>query len=286
MPRVKQPRLRGSVTQQRSMRMSASTQTRFGFLIRLSALLGSILLIFSLGFWLWHIGWPQRQAERLLEAGLHATQRAEFAVKDIVVEGRQQTSKESITAALGISSGSPILSFDPAVAEARIAKLPWVAEATVERRLPDTLLIRVTERVPLARWQHDNHTVVIDSEGSVLVDAKPEQFVQLPLVVGSAAPEETRTLLRTLRDFPAISEKLVAAVRVSERRWDLHLQPKIIARLPEKDFPDALKRLTALITEQKILERNIVAIDLRIPDRLVIESGSSTTAHPSGDLRL
>ena len=65
--------------------------------------------------------------------------------------------------------------------------------------------------------------------------------------------------------YPDVTDKMTAAVRVSERRWDMHLQPKIVAQLPENGLDRALKRLSDLITEQKILERDVAAIDLRCP---------------------
>jgi cell division protein FtsQ len=81
---------------------------------------------------------------------------------------------------------------------------------------------------------------------------------------------------------------MTAAVRVSERRWDLHVQPRVIVKLPETNVDAALKRLSGLITDQKILERDIVGIDLRMPDRYVIEPGTSAPANarPAGDVRL
>jgi cell division protein FtsQ len=78
---------------------------------------------------------------------------------------------------------------------------------------------------------------------------------------------------------------MTAAVRVGERRWDVHLEPDVIARLPEKDIDDALKRLSDLITDKKILERNVAAIDLRLPDRLVIEPVGGVNKSP-GDEKL
>ncbi len=279
--------LRASVTQSTaSVRMRAKETTRFGFLIRLGALAGSVVLIVGLALWLWHIGWPQRQAERLMDAGLHLTQKAQFSVKDMNVEGLQHASKESIYAALGTISGAPILSFDPSAAQARIAKLPWVASAVVERRLPDMILVRLTERVPMARWQHENRTVVIDTEGAELPEAKLEQFPQLPLVVGADAAGQAHSLLETLKDYPAIEQKMTAAVRVSERRWDIHLQPKTVAKLPETDMTRALGHLSDLITDQKVLERDIVTIDLRDPSKMFLEPGPSGSSRPIGDMRL
>ncbi|HEU0117378.1 MAG TPA: FtsQ-type POTRA domain-containing protein [Alphaproteobacteria bacterium] len=268
--------LRGSVTQHTaSVRMRARDTSRFGFLMRLSALLGGLVVIGILCVILWHKGWPQKQAENLADASLHMTQKAHFAVKDIVVEGRQQVNKESLMTALGTISGAPILSFDPNAAQARIAKLPWVASAIVERRLPDTIFIHLTERAPMARWQHDDRVIVIDSEGAELPEAKLDQFGQLPLVVGADAAGQAHALLDMLADYPAVQAKMTAAVRVSERRWDIYLQPKVVAKLPEKDMQRALSRLSDLIVDQKILERDIVTIDLRDPSKFILEEKSA-----------
>jgi cell division protein FtsQ len=287
MRRLKKQPLRGSVTQNNArVRMRAKELTPFGFMFRLGALVGSVMLILGLAAWLWHIGWPQRQAEHLLQAGLHVTQQARFSVKDIIVEGRRQTDRNALSTALGIGAGAPIFGFDPAAAQARIAKLPWVASVAVERLLPDTIFVRLTERQPLARWQHEGRTVVIDMQGQELPDADPGQFAELPLVVGADAPPETRALLDALKDYPAVADKMTAAVRVGGRRWDLHLQQKIIARMPEAGLEGALKLLSGLIVDKKILERDITAIDLRLPDRLIIESAHPISAHPDGDMRL
>lgn len=277
--------LRGSVTQNMDRPRGRAQAPRFGFLARLGILTGVIGLVTVTAMWLWHVGWPQRQTEHLLDAGLEMTQKAHFAVKDIVVEGRQQVTRDALFAALGTSAGAPILAFDPAAAQKRIASLPWVASAVVERRLPDVIIVRLYERVPMARWQHQNKVVVIDAEGKELPEARLEQFPSLPLVVGSDAPTETQALLAALDDYPAIEQAMTAAVRVGERRWDLHLEPKVIVRLPEKGVADALKRLSDLVTGQKILERDIVAIDLRLPDRMVIEPGPGAN-RPAGDVHL
>lgn len=285
--RNNRPGLRGSVTQNNArIRMRPKEITPLSFMLRLSALIGSVIIVLIIAAKLWQNGWPQRKAESVKEAGLHVTQVAHFAVKEIIVEGRQQTSKAALSDAIGIGMGAPILSFDPIAAQQRIAKMSWVATVAVERLLPDTIFVHMTERQPLARWQHEGRTVVIDLQGQELPDADLNQFAELPLVVGASAPSETKNLLDALKPYPAITEKLTAAVRVSERRWDLHLQSKVVVRLPETGMPGALKTLSELITEKKILERDISAIDLRLPDRMIIESAHPVSAHPEGDMHL
>jgi len=266
------------VRQNNTVRVREDDSIWSSVIVRITAMAVTLFVIAGVVLYLFHIGWPQRTVTRVTDAGLQLTKKAQFSVKDIKVEGRKETPKEAILSALGTSEGSPILSFDPAAAQTRIAKLPWIAAATIERRLPDTIVVHLTERVPMARWQHDNHTVIIDTMGIPLSDAHVDQFANLPLVVGTDAPAQTQVLLYNLNNFPAVQQATTAAVRVSERRWDLHLQPNIIARLPEKDVDDALLRLSKLITDDKILERDLVAIDLRLPDRIGLEPAPPATA--------
>jgi cell division protein FtsQ len=204
------------------------------------------------------------------------TKKAQFEVRDVVVEGRHLSSKDDVFDALGVAQGTPILSVDTQEAAARLGKLPWVDSAVVERRLPDTVAVVLTERVPLARWQHDEKVYVIDSVGRVISAAKPEDFTSLPVVVGAGAAPSAQNLLSLLKAYPDIREITDSAVRVSDRRWDLHLTSKIVVRLPESNLDNALHRLSVLIAQEKILDRKIVAIDLRIEDRLVIEPAPDT----------
>src|SRR3546814_9628127 len=60
-----------------------------------------------------------------------------------------------LLAALGIGRGEPILRFDPDAAHEAILALPWVKTASVERRLPDTIFVRIEERRPMALWQNE-----------------------------------------------------------------------------------------------------------------------------------
>ena len=278
MPRLKKKSapLRGSVMQNRLLlRANQEGRRWLGIALRLGILCAALALVVGLARWSWHNGWPQRQTERLADATLGMTQKARFAVRDVVVEGRGHTDKVALYVALGTSADAPILAFDPVEASARISRLPWVASVTIERLLPDVIRVRLTERVPIARWQHEGKTAVIDREGTTLPDAKPEQFAALPLVVGKDAPRETQTLLDLLKDYPDIAPLVTSAVHVGGRRWNLYLQPKILVRLPEQNVGKALDRLAGLIRDQKMFERDIVAIDLRIPDRLIFEPAAS-----------
>lgn len=266
------PTMRGSVTQNNlSVRMRAEEPSRVRLLARLGLVFAGFVVLTGVFIWLWHSGRLNHYGQALREHINTATQKADFAVTDIRVEGRHRAAKEDIFDALGTERGAPLFAFDPDTAATRLGKLPWVEKVTVERRLPDTIRVNVTEREPAARWQHDEKIYVIDDRGHVLPTAVLSEFPALPLVVGMGANDHCHELFAALKPYPALFEKLESAVRVGERRWDLHLNPKITVRLPEEDMAGALHRLSVLMTQDHVLDRELIAIDLRVPDRLVID---------------
>ena len=63
---------------------------------------------------------------------------------------------------------------------------------------------------------------------------------------------------------------MVAAVRVGGRRWNLRLNNGADVLLPEGAEAPAMARLMELQTAQALLDRPVQALDLRLPDRLVV----------------
>jgi cell division protein FtsQ len=69
---------------------------------------------------------------------------------------------------------------------------------------------------------------------------------------------------------PTLYPHVAAAVRVGARRWNIRLDSGIDVALPEDDPESAWHRLAALDRSEALLARNLVAVDLRLPDRLVL----------------
>ncbi len=190
----------------------------------------------------------------------------------LTVEGREMTSRDDLLAALDIERGSPILSIDVAHAKSAIEALPWVKTAKVERQLPDAVHILIEERTPYALWQRDGRYTLVDHDGKTIVDV-PNADQSLPLIVGPDAPQHAAALFDTLSSEKALAERVRAAVRVGDRRWNIYLdsfQGGIAIRLPEGDFRAAWTRLAVLERDNKILERDLDFIDMRLEDRLVV----------------
>jgi cell division protein FtsQ len=191
-------------------------------------------------------------------------------VADIRVEGRETTDRETILEALGARPGTPILAVDPARAKQRLESLPWVRSALIERRLPDTLYVRLVERKPLALWQHAGKIELIDRVGAVIPVSRLDQFAKLPLVVGADAASHASELLTMLESEPYLAARVTAAVQVGGRRWNLRVDRSIDVLLPADDPAAAWADLARLERSSTILKRDVRAIDMRLPDRLVV----------------
>jgi cell division protein FtsQ len=202
-------------------------------------------------------------------------------VTHIVIEGRANTPEPLIRAALGVSKGDPILGFPLEDTRARIEKLPWIEHATVERRLPGTVVLFLQERRPFAVWQRQGKFLLVDRAGQVVADQDVAQFRTLPLIVGPGAPAAAGPMLDALADRPALQARVQAVVRVGERRWNLHMDTGTDVMLPEGHEVAALDRLAQLQQEHAVLDRPLIAIDMRLPDRLLLRPRPDPDAPPA-----
>ncbi len=194
----------------------------------------------------------------------------DLRVRDIRIDGRSNTPEPLLRKALGVAKGDPILGFSVEAARERIEKLSWVEHVAVERRLPDTIFVDLSERRPFAIWQYQGKFQLIDRAGEVVTDEDVTNFTDLPLVVGQGAPAYASDMLNALAAVPDIHSRVAAIIRVGERRWNLQLRNTVTVMLPEGHEAAALTRLADLQARQQLLDRPLVFIDMRLADRLAV----------------
>ena len=104
-----------------------------------------------------------------------------------------------------------------------------------------------------------------------LVPYVSRRFTGLPLVVGKGAETRARDFLAMVGRYPKVRSVMKAAVFVGERRWNLRLKDGVDIKLPENDVGHALAALSKLDREDRLFSRDIVAVDMRLPDRLTVQ---------------
>jgi len=193
-----------------------------------------------------------------------------LTVQEVHLSGRNKADQRLVIAALGARRDDPILTFDLAAARERLESVGWVRTANIARRLPSTIEVRLEEREPFALWQNKGELRLIDSDGIVITGQDLGRYARLPMVVGDDAAKHAAALLDLLNSQPIVQARVEAAVRVGGRRWNLRLHNGVDVLLPELEADQALQRLVLLDAEQKILERELLVIDLRVSDRLIL----------------
>jgi len=223
------------------------------------------------GGWLaWQAGVPQRLTADAGRSLVRASAGMGFVVRDVFVVGRGATPKPTLLRALAVERGAPILAIDLDAARERVQALPWVRQASVRRVLPDTVVVEIVERRPLALWQHDRKFAVIDEEGEVILRDDVGPFSSLMVVVGEDAPANAAALVQMLASEPDLLPRVKAAVRVGGRRWNVHFADGVDVKLPEDQPEAAWRRLAEYQRTQRVLDKPVRVLDLRLADRLVI----------------
>jgi len=196
---------------------------------------------------------------------------AGFRITTVAINGRKQLSQDEVLAIGGVNGRSSLLFLDATAVRDRLKANPWIADATVIKYYPGSLQIDIVERSAYALWQQNGKLSVIAEDGAVLEPYVTRRFVSLPLVVGKGAETHAHDFLALLARYPQVNAVTRAAIYVGERRWNLRTRDGLDIRLPENDVGNALATLSRLDKEDHLLSRDIVAIDMRLSDRLTVQ---------------
>lgn len=114
----------------------------------------------------------------------YITKSQRFVIKTITVEGASKMSAEAIAKAGGVSVGSNVFALDIEQAKRSIEREPYVAEATVVRKLPNTVSIKVVERQPAALVSLGGDLYLAARSGEIFKQVEQGDDSDLPVVTG------------------------------------------------------------------------------------------------------
>ncbi|ERF83392.1 MAG: cell division protein FtsQ [Bradyrhizobium sp. DFCI-1] len=238
---------------------------RIGLVATLAILFGSV------GFGIVRGGHVEEFTTALSDTRNALANSAGFRITTVGINGRKQLSQDEVLAIGGVNGRSSLLFLDADTVRAKLKANPWIADATILKLYPGRLQIDIVERTAFALWQQNGRLSVIASDGAVLEPYVTRRFLNLPLVVGKGADTRAQDFLALLDRYPQVRAVTKAAIFVGERRWNLRLKDGLDVRLPENDVGNALAALSKLDKDDKLFSRDIVAVDMRLPDRLIVQ---------------
>lgn len=209
-----------------------------------------------------------------------------FGISEIAITGLIQLREREILDAAGIDPRVALPFLNVTQARETLESLPLVQSATVRKLYPDGVVINIVEREPFALWQVDGDVYVIASDGEVIDYFRPDpRYLPLPLVVGEGAQTRLSEYFDLIDAAGALSQRIRAGTLVSERRWTIKLDNGMDVRLPEVEPEKALQRLAGLDERHGLLEKDVIAIDLRMPDRVVVRLTAEAWSVYEEDMR-
>lgn len=199
-----------------------------------------------------------------------------FAVRAVHITGAVHTSRAEVDAIVARYVGANLFRIDIADVQGDLSRLPWVSRIEIEKKLPDTLRIRVVERVPVALAQSKSEFRYVDETGVPFA----------PLSVGAGNPDLP---LIAATDQGQLARAVGFIRHLRSRDPELYARISEVRPIPPHGFaffdrdlrtfvyanPDDLSRkwrdLYALADAENLRQANIEYADLRFADRIVVK---------------
>jgi cell division protein FtsQ len=159
--------------QMAQVRRAAAAEDRAALRSAMSGMLRTLqaaVLSAALGFAAWH-GWTW------------ATRSDTFALREVVFTGLVHAREPALLKMSGLARGENLFRIDLASAARALQAQPWVASARLERRLPGTVRVTVSEHRPAALVRF-GALYALDEEGRIFKRVEPEDALDLPVIAG------------------------------------------------------------------------------------------------------
>lgn len=204
-----------------------------------------------------------------------------FAIERVETTGSVHTSPAAIAKITDRYRGANLFRLDIARLQGELASLPWVERVAIEKKIPNTLMIHVFERQPVALASAAGVIRYVDHKGIsfaplTVAEGNPE----LPLITGAAPVDLQRTVefLQSVRrsepDLYARISEIQPIAPDSYRVFDRDLQTTVL--LPPADFSDKWRRLYAIARSNGTPKGALEYADLRFERRIVVKETSSS----------
>lgn len=210
--------------------------------------------------------------QTIAEAKAAVQERPEFMVGSLEVIGAGPVLEADVRRVLPIEF--PVSSFELDMEDMRevVASLNAVADASVRVGENNALTVEVTPRIPVALWRAHDNLRLIDADGVFAgVVAERGDRLDLPLIAGDGAQDHIQEALMLFRNAGPLAPRVRGLVRMGERRWDIVLDRGQRIKLPAEGAMAALDRVIVLHQTNDILEKDVVAIDLRNSGRATVQ---------------
>jgi cell division protein FtsQ len=211
-----------------------------------------------------------------------------FAIKEIVIRGGDRLDRSDILAASGLRMGQNAFEVGPEDAQARLEGHPWIASASVQRRLPGTFTVELHEHRAAALLSIEGVLYLVSEEGSVFTRAGPSGPGDLPVITGVSRERFSDEHFRShgiLEVIALLNDYRSAGLWRREPIGEVHVEPDDglslyigddaalvrLGRGSHRRKLDKLKRVLDRLDAKKARPAYVYLDHARRPDRVTVK---------------
>ena len=213
-----------------------------------------------------------------------------LAVQEVRLVGSAHTTRREVLAATGVA-GDNLLLVSAGKLEEQVQGLPWVARAKVDRILPDTVRVTISERRAAMVIDSVRGSWTVDKTGRVLQQGHAGD--KLPVLEAAATgelepgkvvtAEGAVAVLEMWRSLPVrLREDVVALFAPTAERISFSLADRTLVRYGGARLLGSKRRvLVALLARLREQGRAAAYIDVRVPSNPAIAPATTATPSPA-----
>ena len=194
-------------------------------------------------------------------------------VDDISIVGSDQLDLDGLAARTGVRIGDPILFVDPASVAAELRDDPRFVRVVVQRRFPDSISVRLTDRRAIAVVVGPTRGVVVGEGGVIIAVATGDEFLQHVEVTEDPPVKVGSRLSPPLAAAVDVMGSMSFEIAVQIQKMSITAEGELVFDLGEKrtvlfgTVEDAERKLLATKTMlgPQIDLRGVCQLDVRVP---------------------
>ena len=231
----------------------------------------SMILLIMLGLCLFYIWYFHK--EEFFKYRDQKTQgvseRLGFVVEDIIVVGEDSNCIIDLDDFKRQYLGISVFLADLDSIREKLETVDCIQSIGVNRALPNKLEVVIKPKQPIAIWQSHKQFYFIAEDGVVLKIRNIKNLQDLIIILGQNAPKHTSALLAVLKIDPEIYSKIVSAIWIGDRRWNIIFDNGTEVMLPENDYARAWQKFIELTkTNDDFKDFRYKTIDFRVKNRI------------------
>jgi cell division protein FtsQ len=189
-----------------------------------------------------------------------------FRVRAVEVDGAHFLAASEIVAAMRVDTTVSVWD-DVRPITARVRALQEIQEASITRKLPGTLVVRVTEKAPVALIPATGDLRVYDGSGSALPIDPARIDMDLPIV--NRPDRQVLRLLETIRSqTPGLFARISDVRRLASGELVMRM-PDVVVRAPANVDAQRLAEVMPVTADLARRHVRVAELDLRYRDQVV-----------------